>query len=145
MPMRPMSAVLDTNVVISGLLWHGAPRDLLDRGTTGDALMLITSPTLILELLNVIALPRFSKRVAATGKSVAELVEGYRDATMLIQPRTIPRVVTDDLDDDHVIAAAVASRAACVVTGDQAHLLPIGIHKGIAIVSPRQCLAMLDR
>jgi uncharacterized protein len=68
-----------------------------------------------------------------------------QDAAILVQPRTIPRVVTDDLDDDHVIAAAVESRAACVVTGDQAHLLPIGVHKGIAIVSPRQCLAMLDR
>lgn len=107
MPMRPLSVVLDTNVVISGLLWHGAPRILLDLGTTGDHLMLVTSPMLIRELLNVLALPRFSKQVAATGKTVAELVEGYRDATLLDQPRTIPRVVADDLDDDHVIAAAV--------------------------------------
>lgn len=121
------------------------PRILLDLRTTGDHLMLVTSPTLIRELLNVLALPRFSTQVAATGKTVAELVEGYRDATLLVRPRTIPRVVADDLDDDHVIAASVESRAACIVTGDQAHLLPIGTHQGIAIVSPRQCLAILDQ
>lgn len=68
----------------------------------------------------------------------------YRAATVLVTPREVPRVVADDVDDDHVIAAAVAARAQYIVTGDRAHLLPIGTHGDIAIISPRQCLELLD-
>jgi len=67
----------------------------------------------------------------------------YRDATVLVTPRDVPRVVPDDVDDDHVIAAAVAARAQCIVTGDRTHLLPLGAHGDIAIISPRQCLDLL--
>ena len=64
----------------------------------------------------------------------------YRDATVLVTPREVPRVVADDVDDDHVIAAAVAARVQYIVTGDRTHLLPIGTYGDIAIISPRQCL-----
>jgi predicted nucleic acid-binding protein len=47
-------------------------------------------------------------------------------------------VVANDAGDDHVIAAAVAARAELIVTGDRKHLLPIGSHQGIAIVTARE-------
>lgn len=53
-------------------------------------------------------------------------------------PASVPRVVANDADDDHVIAAAVAARAELIVTGDRKHLLPIGTHQGIAIVTARE-------
>ena len=65
-------------------------------------------------------------------------MELYRDTTVLVSPREVPRVVAEDVDDDHVIAAAVAARAHFIVTGDRTHLPPIGTHGGIAIVSPRR-------
>ena len=136
MPASPIVAVLDTNVVIAGLLWEGPPRSLLARATEGDDFILATSPILIDELVGTLSLPRFRKRMAEAGKSAEALVVVYRDATT-------PRVVHDDIDDDHVIAAAVAARARYIVTGDRAHLLPIGMHGDIAIISPRQCLDLL--
>jgi hypothetical protein len=48
-----------------------------------------------------------------------------------------------DADDDHVIAAAVAARAELIVTGDRKHLLPIGSHQGIAIVTVREVVDRL--
>lgn len=50
----------------------------------------------------------------------------------------VPRVVAGDADDDHVIAAAVAAKAELIVTGDRRHLLPIGSHQDIAIVTARE-------
>jgi uncharacterized protein len=54
------------------------------------------------------------------------------------------RSVTNDADDDHVIAAAVAACAKLIVTGDRKHLLPIGSHQGIAIVTPREAVEWMD-
>jgi predicted nucleic acid-binding protein len=55
----------------------------------------------------------------------------------------VPRIVAGDADDDHVIAAAVAARAELIVTGDRKHLLPIGSHQGIAIVSALEVVERL--
>jgi len=113
------------------------------RATERRDLLLVTTPTLIAELGDTLDLPRFRRRMADAAMSIEQLVAAYRDATWLVTPHDVPRVVTDDVDDDHVIAAAVAARAQYIVTGDRAHLLPIGTHGEIAIISPRQCLDLL--
>jgi len=61
-----------------------------------------------------------------------------------VAPGSVPRVVTNDADDDHVIAAAVAARAELIVTGDRKHLLPIGSHQGIAIVTVREVVERFE-
>lgn len=43
-----------------------------------------------------------------------------------------------DIDDDQVIASAVAAQADLIVSGDRKHLLPLGSHAGIAIVEVAQ-------
>lgn len=140
---RPHIAVLDTNVVIAGLLCAGPPHSLLLRATERRDLVLATSPQLMAELGDTLGLPRFRKRTLDAATSIEKLLAVYRDTTVLVTPREVPRVVVEDVDDDHVIAAAVAARARYIVTGDRTHLLPIGTHGGIAIVSPRQCLDLL--
>lgn len=144
MPTRPVVAVLDTNVVISGLLWEGTPRALLARALQGRSLVLAASSVLVQELVVTLSLPRFASKILASGKSIEELVLAYSDTVTLVSPREVPRVVEDDIDDDHVIATAVAAGATYIVTGDRSHLLPIGVHADIAIISPRQCLTLLD-
>jgi len=140
---RPLMAVLDTNVVVAGLLWVGPPHSLLLRATERQDIVLATSPVLMSELTDTLALGRFRKRIADAATSVEELVAAYRDATVIVTPREVPRVIPDDVDFDHVIAAAVAARAEYIVTGDRTHLLPVGTHGEIAIISPRQCLDLL--
>ncbi len=66
-----------------------------------------------------------------------QIVEDTALVTLVV-PASVPRVVAGDADDDHVIAAAVAARAELIVTGDRKHLLPIGSHQGIAIVTARE-------
>lgn len=59
-------------------------------------------------------------------------------------PDTEPeRVVLNDPRDDPILAAAVAAKADYLVTGDRAHLLPIGEYAGIRIVSPSAFLQIL--
>lgn len=47
-----MRAVIDTNVLLSGLLWHGTPHALLEQVRDGT-LGLVSSPALLAELAEV--------------------------------------------------------------------------------------------
>ncbi len=129
-----MRLVLDTNVVVAGLLWNGPPRRLLDLAVD-SGVEFFSSPVLIEELAHTLGYAKFTPRIAAFRTSVDEPVARYSALVSLVTPSTVPRVVANDPDDDHVIAAAVAARAALIVTGDRKHLLPIGVHEGIAIVT----------
>lgn len=112
-----MRLVLDTNVVVSGLLWNGPPRELLRAGLAGDHL-LFTSTPLLAELTDILSRPKFGKKVATSQLSVDQIVDLYAQLAALVLPVSTPRLAPD-LDDDVVIGTGLAARADLVVTGDQ--------------------------
>lgn len=141
---RPLRLVLDTNVVVAGLLWKGPPRRLIELAIEGQAVELYSSPVLLDELAQTLGYSKFAARVASFAISSVELVAQYTALVWLVAPISVPRIVANDADDDHVIAAAVAAQAELIVTGDRKHLLPIGTHQGIAIVTAREVVDRLD-
>jgi putative PIN family toxin of toxin-antitoxin system len=96
------------------------------------------------ELAHTLGYSKFDQRIEALNTSIAALLAQYTALVRLVAPVSVPRVVANDADDDHVIAAAVAARAELIVTGDRKHLLPIGTHQGIAIVTAREIVDRLD-
>jgi putative PIN family toxin of toxin-antitoxin system len=145
---RPLRLVLDTNVVVAGLLWSGPPRRLIERAfETSNAdrqVALFSSAALLAELAHTLAYPKFRPRMEAFGTTAATLVAHYTALVSLVVPAQVPRVVANDADDDQVIAAAVAAQADWIVTGDRKHLLPIGVHQGIAILDAAEALRRLQ-
>jgi uncharacterized protein len=136
-------AVLDTNVVVSALLWGGTPFVLLSRAVDGD-LVLCTSPVLIEELREVLTRSHLVSRLESRGSSAERAVALSAGLTVSVSPSAVPRVVPADIDDDHVVAAAIAAEAGLIVTGDR-HLLTLGSHQGIRIVTPADALEILAR
>lgn len=141
MPTGPtIRVVLDTNVVVAGMLWNGAPRRLLAQavtpGTGPTTLQLFASTVLLDELEHTLSYPKFAPRINSAGTTPQALVTYYSALVQRVTPTDVPRVVAGDPDDDHVLAAAVAARAAWIVTGDRKHLLPLGVHRGIEILAP---------
>lgn len=134
--------VIDTNVVVSGLLWHGPPRQILRLARTG-ALRLFSSPAMFDELERVLARPHLSNRVAATGLSSIQLVTGYQALTRTVYPTRVLTVISDDPEDDIIIACAVETKADRIVSGDH-HLLNLRSYHGIEIVSAAEMLRHLD-
>jgi putative PIN family toxin of toxin-antitoxin system len=129
--------VLDTNVVLSALLWRGTPHRLLDViRSRGDA-RLFTSPALLDELADVLTRPSATKRLALIGRTVREVLADYVEAVEVVEPEQVPRVVPTDVDDDQVIAAAIAAGADWIVSGD-ADLLSMESHEGIPIITAAQ-------
>ena len=136
-----MRIVLDTNVVLSALLWRGTPHHLLAAIGQHSSIQLYSSTALLEELADVLARPSATKRLALIGRSVRDVLTDYIEAIELVEPASMPRVVVDDVDDDQVIiAAAVAARAELIVSGDRKHLLPLGSHQGIDIVDAAEAV-----
>ncbi|TXI76795.1 MAG: putative toxin-antitoxin system toxin component, PIN family [Dokdonella sp.] len=140
---QPLRLVLDTNVVVAGLLWHGPPRRLIEAAIAGEV-ELFSSAVLLDELAHTLAYAKFEARIRSFGTSSEALVTQYMALVSLVTPATAQRVVANDADDDHVIAAAVAARAELIVTGDRKHLLPIGTHQDITIVTARRVVEQLE-
>jgi uncharacterized protein len=126
--------VLDTNVVMSALLWRGKPYRILETIRQRSDMQLCSSTALLEELADVLTRPSATKQLAIIGKTVHEVLADYVEAIELVEPLEVPRVVPGDADDDHVIAAAVAARADLIVSGDS-DLLSMASHLGIEIVS----------
>jgi putative PIN family toxin of toxin-antitoxin system len=122
-----MRAVLDTNVVVSALIWGGKPFELLRAATEGD-LLLYTSQALLVELGEVLTRGHLAPRLERRRTSIERAIALYAGLATSVTPAATPRIVPDDADDDHVIAAAVAADAHFVVSGDR-HLLKLG-HTG---------------
>jgi putative PIN family toxin of toxin-antitoxin system len=136
-----MRLVLDTNVVVSGMLWRGAPRRLLELARTGD-IQLFTSPELLSELEQTLGYAKLQTKVAASRQSVRDLVNLYARLASVVNADAIDPVVINDPDDDHVLACGLAARVAAIVSGDK-HLLGLGNWRDIDIVSVPHMLRQL--
>ena len=133
-----MRVVADTNVLVSALLWSGAPHRLLALAET-SRIALYTSPALIDELAGVLARHHFTARLNVLRVADEELVANYLKLAHLVLPIPISPVIVADPDDDAVLACALAADAAYIVSGDP-HLLSLKRYHAVHIVSPRTFL-----
>ena len=139
-----MRLVLDTNVVLSGLLWRSYPRRLLDLAKE-EAAFLYTSSVLLDELADVLSREKWAAMLAIRQTHAAYLMQRYGVLAKVVRPSPIGRVVPNDPDDDALIACALAARADLIGSGDK-HLLSLGGHyNGIPIVTPAQAVQQIAR
>jgi uncharacterized protein len=125
--------VFDTNIIISGRLWSGAPRQALKLADEGQIKSLI-SETMIDEFQEVINRPKFIKRLEIIGKSADEIVIEHLKSAEIVEVMSVDPVVKSDPDDNHIIACAMTGNADYVVTGDP-HLLSLNNFDRVPIVS----------
>jgi len=131
-------AVLDPNVIISGLLSPaGSPANVLRAWEQGEY-ELIVSGALLDELARALSYPKLRRRVSENdANAVARWISG--SATIAPDPKPPPPLRSTDPGDDYLIALASAERAV-LVSGD-AHLLDLT--GDIPVYSPRQFLELL--
>jgi uncharacterized protein len=133
-----MRAVLDTNVVLAGLLWRGPPHALLEQVRNGSVTF-ISSPALLAELAEVLARPKFDAILSRCDTSRDRMLLEIRMLAELIDPPPLTLPVCRDPDDDAVLALATAALADWIVSGDD-DLLSLASFEGIAILNPAQAL-----
>lgn len=136
-----MRAVIDTNVLLSGLIWRGTPHALVEQIRAGT-LSLVSSPALLAELAGVIVRPKFSMALARSNSDAERILAELRFLAEVVDPPPLPVPVSRDPDDDAVLALAEASQPDLIVSGDT-DLLSLGAHGGIPIVTPAEALAKM--
>lgn len=114
---RPPRVVADTNVLVSAILQpRGASGRILQAWRDG-VIDLVVCPASLRELGDVLARPRLRKRVAAEeAEAFVSLLRGQ--AELRADPVFEPGL-TRDPKDDYIVALAVATRATCIVSGDE--------------------------
>jgi putative PIN family toxin of toxin-antitoxin system len=136
-----LRAVADTNTVVSGLLYRGSERALLEAARAGR-FALYTSAVLLAELADVLPRAKFATRIAAM--SVARIVRRYARLATRVVPAQIGPSVPGDPDDDAVLACALAAGADLVVSGDK-RLRNLKSWQRIPIVSATDALGIIAR
>ena len=127
--------VLDTNVLISGLLFGGAAGRFLERMWTGK-FRIAVSPEIEAEYVRVLAYPRFH----LDRQDIARLKDSYILPFCDHVPVKVGPAVCRDLHDDKFLYCAVAARASAIVTGDK-DILAVGTEfRGIPILTVQQAL-----
>lgn len=130
-------AVLDTNILISGLINpHGVPASVIRAWLTLRAFELAISEVQLDELRNVTRRPELARflRPAEAGRLVNQL-----NALAIRVPSPLPRVdLSPDPFDNHLLAAAQAARANFLVSGDKQDLLALRRMGATRIVTVNQ-------
>lgn len=129
-------------MLLSGLLWHGAPHRLIEVVRSGTV-TLVSSPALLAELADVIGRAKFAAILARTGRTPQSALEEVQRMAEIVTPLPLPLPVCRDPDDDEVLATASAAQAVLIVSGDE-DLLSLGQFESIPILSPAQAVGMIE-
>ena len=133
-----MRIVLDTNVLVSGLISQGSPPgDLIEAWRSGR-FTLVTSTAQLIEFRRVLGYERLQKYInQSQAKTLVETIVSVAD----IVDEKLPIVeFSPDPDDNVIIASAMVGDADIIVTGDKSDLLFLKEVEGVSIITPRQAL-----
>lgn len=137
-----MQVVLDTNVLVSALLFKGRLSRIYEAIAHRELTLCFTETTFS-EFASVIQRSKFERTLRRYGLSAGNVIRFVRRSARIIRtPARIPKVIVEDRADDHILAAAAAGQANCIVSGDT-HLVRLGFLDDIPILTPRQFLAVL--
>ncbi len=126
-----MKIVLDTNVVVSGLLQSlGNPAQVLTLALAG-AVQVCHDERILAEYAEVLARPRFK----FDPKRVREVLTKLETDGLIIDASDQPELNLPDPDDEPFLAVALAASADFLVTGNLADYPP-NKRRGCAVVSP---------
>jgi len=128
---------LDTNVLISAVLFGGVPGRVVDAVRDRRAVGVV-SLRVLAEFVDVLTRPRFGFD-EATAVALAEEIASFAEVVPLMVASGSWVV---DKDDDPVVEAALMGRATHLVTGD-ARIHEVAVD-GVRVVTPAEALAVLE-
>lgn len=126
-----MKIVLDTNVLVSGLLQPFGPSGQIVRLVASGELSLCHDPRLLAEYREVLLRKKFS----FDPERIEILLEEIRTGGVPVAARPLATRLPD-ADDEPFLEVALAGGARCLVTGNVKHY-PAEARSDVEVLSPR--------
>jgi uncharacterized protein len=131
-----MKIVLDTNVLVSGLLQPFGPPGQIVRLVASGELLLCHDPRILAEYEDVLSREKFG----LDPERIEILLEEIRTAGVPIAAPPLA-VRLPDVDDEPFLEVARAGAAQCLVTGNVKHY-PAKARSGVEVLTPRSFIEM---
>lgn len=136
-----LRVVLDTNVIISGLISPKGPPAGVLKALKAGRFILVTSQAINEEILEVMDRPSLRDKYGLADHMFDIAFILWEQAEVIAKPPTVK--ASRDPDDDKFLAAAAGGLAHYLVTGNIKDLLGLGEFRGTGIVSPERFLTIL--
>ena len=140
-----LRVVLDTNVFVSSLLSTQGMSAFVVNAWREGRYLLITSPPIIAEIVEVLESPRISGKYGIRPEDIEQLVELLKTDTIVVPGRAVVAgAVPQDPRDEMFLACAVDAYADYIVSGDK-HLLDLHSYKNIPILTVKQFAERIEK
>lgn len=133
-----MRIVLDTNLIVSALVFRGLPRRVFEA-VEGGLCEFYYSVEIVSETRRVLQ-DKFGWDEYRLDRYLPGL---WSFGERVISHRRV-NAVKDDPDDNRILECTLAAGAEMIVSGD-GHLLRLTAYEGIAILTPREFLPYFDQ
>lgn len=134
-----MNIVLDTNVLVAGLLTPFGPCGEIVRMVSSGELTLSLDARILNEYQEVLDRPKFK----FDKENVAALLDHIEHRGITVASSPLPQPLPD-IDDEPFLEVAIAARAICIVTGNQVHF-PTGLCQEVMVLSPSDFLVFYKK
>lgn len=127
MEKGPVKAVLDTNILVSAIVFGGKPEKIFQYALKKD-ISVVTSPYLMVELNETLI-----KKFSFSTQRILQIEKKIKQIFLIVNPNIEIHVLKDE-DDSRVLEAAIEGRCSYIITGDK-ELLELKSFKNIEIIT----------
>jgi putative PIN family toxin of toxin-antitoxin system len=129
-----IKACLDTNIFISGFISpSGYPSQIIEAWQNRE-FILLTSDEIITEVSKVLNYPKIKKSFSLSDDEIEKYLTLISKYSQRMPGELKVNVITENPSDNMFIACALEGKADFIISGDN-HLLSVGNHEGIRIIT----------
>jgi putative PIN family toxin of toxin-antitoxin system len=140
-----LRVVVDTNVIVSGILSRkGAPYEL-SKAWRGRRFLLLSSSAILTEVRAVLQYPHIRKKYPLSDEEVEQTIALLEQDALLVRGDAhVTGSIPDDPKDEMFLACALDGQADFIVSGDH-HLLNLRFYREIPVITTREFLEQLKQ
>ncbi len=131
-----MKIVLDTNVLVSGLLKVHSNAGMIVRMIAGGLIQVIYDSRIIAEYREVLYRPKFN----LDRKDIDMIISQIKDEGILVTAKPLNQKLPDP-DDAPFLEVALAADGAVLVTGNKKHF-PAESYENVSVLSPSEFISV---
>ena len=139
-----MKVVVDTNVLVAGLIGGKGPnREILRRCLSGE-LKPYVGNALYLEYQDLLNRDKIQALCKQTSVSLMEFLDGFANVCEPIDARYLWRPNLKDEADNHLVELAIAAQAQYIITNNVSDFAQAQLeHLGYEVITPEYLLEVL--